>query len=278
MGKLDGKAVIITGGSSGIGEATVRLFVQEGAKVVIADKLDDRGKHLAEELGANTVYLSTDVSKEADVKAVIEHTVSELGRLDVMFNNAGIPGPYGPIEEIPVEGFDEVIAVHLRGVFLGLRYAAPVMKQQGSGTIINTASIAGIMVGAGPHPYSAAKAAIIHLTHTVAMELAESGVRVNCICPGAIATPIFGKLLGLSPKDADKTVEMVKTGLAPLQPLKRCGLPEDVAKAALWLASEDSSFVNGHALVVDSGASLGHRWSESLKTMAQLELLKSAVC
>ena len=277
MAKLDGRVGIITGGASGIGEATVRLFVQEGANVVIADKLDDRGKDLAEELGEKSVYFSTDVSKEADVKAVIEHTVSEFGRLDVLFNNAGIPGPHGSIEEIPVEGFDEVIAVHLRGAFLGMRYAAPVMKKQGSGTIINTASIAGIMVGAGPHPYSAAKAGIIHLTHTVAMELAESGVRVNCICPGAIATPIFGKGLGLNCEDADKTVEMVKTGFAPITPLKRCGLPEDIAKAALWLASEDSSFVNGHALVVDAGASLGRRWSESVKSMAQLELLKSAV-
>jgi NAD(P)-dependent dehydrogenase (short-subunit alcohol dehydrogenase family) len=277
VAKLDGKVGIITGGASGIGAATVRLFVQEGANVVIADKLDDRGKCLAEELGEKSVYLSTDVSKEADVKALIEHAVTKFGRLDVLFNNAGIPGPHGPIEEIPVEGFDEVIAVHLRGVFLGMRYAAPVMKQQGSGTIINTASIAGIMVGAGSHPYSAAKAAIIHLTHTVAMELAESGVRVNCICPGAIATPIFGKGLGLTPKDADKTVEMIKIGFAPMQPLKRCGLPEDIAKAALWLANEDSSFVNGHALVVDAGASLGYTWSKSMKGLAQLELLKSAV-
>jgi len=151
------------------------------------------------------------------------------------------------------------------------------MKRQGFGTIINTASIAGLMVGAGGHPYSAAKAAIIHLTHTVAMELADNGIRVNCICPGAVATPIFGKAVGLSDEDADKTVEIVKTGLAPMQPLKRCGLPEDIAQAALWLASDDSSFVNGHALVVDSGSSLGRRWPESLQMISQLELLRSAV-
>jgi NAD(P)-dependent dehydrogenase (short-subunit alcohol dehydrogenase family) len=277
MGRLDGRVAVITGGASGIGEAAARLFVKEGAKLLIADILDDRGKRLAEALGTNTLYLNTDVSQEADVKGAVDQVMDKFGRLDIMFNNAGIPGPHGPIEETPVEGFDKVMAINLRGVFLGMRYSAPVMKRQGYGTIINTASIAGLMVGAGGHAYSAAKAAIIHLTHTVAMELAENGIRVNCICPGAIATPIFGKAVGLSHEDADKTVDMVKTGLAVMQPLKRCGLPEDIAKAALWLASDDSSFVNGHALVVDSGMSLGRRWPESLQMVSQLELLKSAV-
>jgi len=277
MGKLDGRVALITGGASGIGEATARLFVKEGAKVLITDILDDRGKLLEEELGTSARYLNTDVSQEADVKRAVELALDKFGRLDIMFNNAGIPGPYGPIEETPVEGFDRVMAVHLRGVFLGMRYAAPVMKRQGSGNIISTASVAGLMVGAGPHLYSAAKAAIIHLTHTVAMELADSGIRVNCICPGAVATPIFGKTVGLSHEEALKTVDIVKAGLGVMQPLKRCGLPEDIAQAALWLASDDSSFVNGHALVVDAGLSLGRRWPEIQQMTSQLELLKSAV-
>lgn len=277
MSKLEGKVALITGGTSGIGEAMVRLFVQEGAKTAVGDIDDEKGARLAEELGPNAVYLHMDVSRDEDVKAAVDQTVNRFGRLDVLVNNAGIPGPKGPIEDIPVDEFDKVVAVHLRGVFLGMRYAAPVMKKQGSGAIISTASIAGLMVGAGPHPYSAAKAAIIQLTRTVGMELAESGIRVNCICPGAIATPIFGKAVGLSAEDAEKTVEMVKTSLAAMQPLKRCGLPEDVAKAALWLAGDDSSYVNGHALVVDAGVSLGVRWSESQKYESKLELLRSIV-
>ena len=277
MGKLDGRVALITGGASGIGEATARLFAEEGAKLLITDILEQRGRQLAEELGTNTAFLNTDVSQEADIKGAIDNVLDKFGRLDVLFNNAGIPGPLGLIEEIPVEGFDAVMAINLRGVFLGIRYAAPVMKRQGSGNIISTASIAGIMVGAGGYPYSAAKAAVIHLTHLAAIELAENGIRVNCICPGAIATPIFGKSVGLSHEEAVKTVEIVKTGLAARQPLKRCGLPEDIAKAALWLASDDSSFVNGHALVVDSGVSLGRTWPECLQMASQLELLKSAV-
>jgi NAD(P)-dependent dehydrogenase (short-subunit alcohol dehydrogenase family) len=277
MGKLEGKVAFITGGASGIGEATARLFAKEGAKLLIADTLEQKGRRIAEELGPCTLFLNTDVSQETDVKSAIERVLDKFGRLDIMFNNAGIPGPYGPIEEIPVESFDEVMAVHVRGVFLGMRYAAPIMKRQGAGTIINTASVAGLITGAGGHPYSAAKAAIIHLTHAVAMELADNGIRVNCICPGAVATPIFGKAVGLSPEDADKTVDIINTALAPMQPLKRCGLPEDIAKAALWLASEDSSFVNGHALVVDAGMSLGARWPESLQMISQLELLRSVV-
>ena len=263
MGKLDGKVAVITGGASGIGHATVRLFVEEGCRVVIADLQDDKGARLAEDLGKSATYLHADVSREADVSGAIAHAVSRFGRLDCVFNNAGAGGVTGPIETIPAEGFDATMGVLLRGVFLSMKHAAPIMKRQGHGSIISTASVAGLQAGFGPHVYSAAKAAVVHLTRSVAMELGESGVRVNCICPGGIATPIFGKSLGLSLERAEEIIPLMKGVLENLQPIKRPGLPEDIARAALWLASDDSSFVNGHALVVDGGVIGGRPWSES---------------
>jgi NAD(P)-dependent dehydrogenase (short-subunit alcohol dehydrogenase family) len=261
MGKLDGKVAIITGGASGIGQAAVRLFVAEGSRVLIADIQDDKGEQLAEELGTPVAYVHTDVGQESDVKAAIDHAVTRFGRLDCLYNNAGLAGVSGPIETLPVEGYDSTMGILLRGVFLGMKHAAPIMKQQGAGSIISTASVAGLQAGYGPHIYSAAKAAVIHLTRSVAMELGESGVRVNCICPGGIATPIFGKALGLSAEAADQTIATMQPILANLQPIRRSGLPEDIARAALWLASDEASFVNGHALVVDGGLTGGRMWS-----------------
>jgi NAD(P)-dependent dehydrogenase (short-subunit alcohol dehydrogenase family) len=261
MGKMNGRVAVITGGASGIGAATVRLFVQEGARVVFADILDQKGKCLAKELGDNAAYLHADVSREPDVKAAVDHAVERFGRLDCIFNNAGFSRAHGGIEQISVEDWDSHMAVLLRGVFLGMKHAAPVMKRQASGSIINTASVAGIQTGYAGHIYSAAKAGVIQLTRCVAMELGEAGVRVNCICPGGIATPIFGRAFGLDIEAADGTVEVAKVALASHQPLRRAGLPEDIAAAALWLASDDSSYVNGHALVVDGGLTGGRMWS-----------------
>jgi NAD(P)-dependent dehydrogenase (short-subunit alcohol dehydrogenase family) len=273
MGRLDGKVAVITGGASGIGAATVRLFVQEGASVVIADILDERGLALARDLGGSAVFLHADVSREADVRDALARAVERFGRLDCLFNNAGYAGVAGPIEETPVDAFDEAVGVLLRGVLLGMKHAAPVMKRQGAGSIVSTASIAGLQAGYGPHVYSAAKAAVIHLTRSVAMELGGSGVRVNCICPGGIATPIFGKALGLSPEQADQTVGVMKLALAELQPIRRAGDPDDIARAALWLASDESSFVNGHALVVDGGLTGGRPWEEARSLRARLRTL-----
>jgi len=263
VSRLPGKVALITGGASGIGEGTARLFVTEGASVMIADIQDERGARLAAELGERTAYVHTDVSREPDVEAAVAATLQRFGRLDCLFNNAGYGGVGGRIEAISIAGFDETIGVLLRGVLLGMKHAAPVMKGQGSGSIISTASIAGLQAGFGPHVYSAAKAAVIQLTRTVAMELGEHNVRVNCICPGGIATPIFGKGLGLSVEQADALVPMMKGILENLQPIKRSGLADDIAHAALWLASDDSTFVNGHALVVDGGLTGGRSWSES---------------
>jgi NAD(P)-dependent dehydrogenase (short-subunit alcohol dehydrogenase family) len=274
MSRLKGKVALITGGASGIGEATVRLFVEEGASVMLADIQDDRGRRLAGELGSRVGYLHTDVSREADVQAVVDEACTRFGRLDCIFNNAGYAGVGGRIEEIPVEGFDETMGVLVRGVFLGIKHAARVMKKQGSGSIISTASVAGLRAGFGPHTYSAAKAAVIHLTQSVAMELGESGVRVNCICPGGIATPIFGKSMGLSPERAEEVIPLMKGVLENFQPIKRPGLPDDIARAALWLASDESGFVNGHALVVDGGLIGGRLWSE---VQQRLEMFRATL-
>ena len=262
MGRLEGKVAVITGGASGIGEGTVRHFVNEGAKVVIADVQDARGERLAEELGTSTSYYHADVSQEEEVRASIAHAVNKWGRLDVMFNNAGFGGVSGPIETTDMAAYDHTMGVLLRGVVLGMKHAAPVMKAQGTGCIISTASVAGVGIGFGPHIYSAAKAAVIHLTKSVANELGEHGVRVNAICPGGIATPIFGKGMGLDAEQADLTVELMKARLAQGQPIRRAGLPQDIAEAAAWLASDGASFVTGHALVVDGGITTGRLWSE----------------
>jgi len=270
MGRLDDKVAVITGGASGIGEATVKLFVEQGARVVIADIQDERGKLLAKKLSPNAVFQHTDVSQESAIEATITYAEKTFGGLDCIFNNAGIPGIIGGLEEISAEDFDWTIGVDFGGVFLGMKHAAPIMKRQGFGSIINNASVAGLRTGYGPHIYSAIKAAVIHLTCSVAMELGESGVRVNCVCPGGIATPIFGKGLGLSSEAADKTLEIVKVGLKNVQPLPRSGTAEDIAQAVLWLASDESSFVNGHALVVDGGLIGGQKWSFFQNMMAQM--------
>lgn len=262
MAKLEGKTAVITGGASGIGAASVRLFVEEGARVLVADILDEEGRALVASLGDSADYLHTDVTQEADVERAISHAVQRFGRLDCVFNNAGSGGVFGPIADTPVDGFDRTIAVLLRSVFLGMKHGGRVLGAQKSGSIISTASVAGLEVGYAPHAYSAAKAAVIHLTRSVANELGEKGVRVNCVCPGAIATPIFGRGLGMSQTEAQRTVQFMSTLFAQAQPLPIPGEPLDIARAALWLASDDSRFVTGHALVVDGGITTGRKWSE----------------
>ncbi len=263
MARLDGKVAVITGGASGMGAATVRRFVREGARVVIADILDQKAKALVEELREAAVYAHTDVTQEAEVANAIDMAVGNWGRLDCIFNNAGLAGVDEILEAIPADGYDQTMDVLLKGVLLGMKHAAPIMKKQRSGSIINTGSVAGLRAGFGPHVYSAAKAAVIHLSRSAAMELGEWGVRVNCICPGGIVTPIFGKALGLSVEEADRAIEAVTEGLAQMQPIKRPGQPDDIASAALWLASDESTFVNGHALVVDGGLVGGRGFTET---------------
>jgi len=261
-GRLQGKVAIVTGGTSGIGRRTVEVFAQEGASVLIAARREKEGRAIAGALGDRVDFLKTDVSREADVKAMIDYALSRFGRLDCLFNNAGCPAPVGGIESIPLEGYEAAMAVLLGGVLLGMKHAAPVMKAQGSGSIINNGSVAGLRAGySSSLIYAAAKAAVIHLTKCVAMELGESNVRVNCICPGGIATGIFGKALGLPTEKAEETAETMKQALGQWQPIRRSGIVDDIAMAAVFLASDESTFVNGHDLVVDGGLIGGRLWS-----------------
>lgn len=272
MGRLEGKVAVITGGSSGIGRASAQLFVEEGARVVIADVMEERGQALADELGEGAAFLRVDVSQEDDVKGAVDLAVERFGRLDCMFNNAGIGGASGPIDMIPAIGFDITIAILFRSVFFGMKHAAPVMKQQGSGSIISTASIAGQRTGFGGHFYSACKAAVIHMTRSVAMELGPFGIRVNSICPGGIVTSIFGRGLGLDQDAAEGLYGKLGEIFQGAQAIGRPGMPEDIARAAVWLASDESSFVSGAAINVD-GAVPDGLFSSEEKVTGFLEAL-----
>lgn len=257
MGRLDGVKAVITGAASGIGEAATRLFLAEGASVVMADIDSERGARLAAKLGDRCRFLTADVSQDGAVDAAVDLAMTEFGGLDCMFNNAGNPGSVGGIEEIDLAAFDRTVAIHLRGVFLGIRAAARVMRPLGRGSIINTASIAGVCSGYAGHDYSACKAAIIQLTRTTANELGEDGIRVNAICPGAVATAIYGRAVGLDGETAQRTVEFMNLALSDAAPIRRAGRPLDIAEAALWLASDGSAYVNGQAIAVDGGLLTG---------------------
>ncbi|MFX1265223.1 MAG: SDR family NAD(P)-dependent oxidoreductase [Promethearchaeota archaeon] len=271
MGRMDDRVAVITGGASGIGKAIAELFVKEGAQVVVSDIQDEEGQKLAGSIGDNAIFVHADVSMEDDVKSMIHYAVDAYGRLDCVVNNAGVGGVKGEIESIAVEDFDRSMAVLLRGVFLGMKHAAPVMKRQGGGNIINIASIAGLRGISQNHPYSAAKAAVIQLTRTVAMELAQYQIRVNSICPGSIVTSIFGVTAGLTSAESVKTYKDLSRLFERAQPIPRAGQSEDVANAALWLASDDSSFVTGHALVVDGGVSAGQIWQRQMRFTSMIE-------
>ncbi len=263
MDRLAGTRAVITGAASGIGEATSRLFVAEGATVVLADVDDARGERIAGELGDRARFVRVDVAEEGAIEAAIGTSVDEFGGLDCLFNNAGNPGSLGRVEEIDMAEFDRTVAVHLRGVFLGIRAAARVLRPQGRGSIINTSSVAGLGANYAGHDYSASKAAIAHLTRTTANELGEDGVRVNAICPGGIATSIFGRAAGLDAERAQGTIDTMAAVLADIAPIRRAGQPLDIAECALWLASDASSFVNGQAIAVDGGLITGPTYRTS---------------
>jgi NAD(P)-dependent dehydrogenase (short-subunit alcohol dehydrogenase family) len=256
MGQLSGKVAIITGAASGMGRAASILFSREGANVVLADLNTAGGEEVAKEAsdaGQRCVFQRTDVSAEADVAALVARAVSEFGRLDIIFNNAGIGGAVGPLDEVSVEDWDRTQAVCLRGVFLGIKHAVPAMRRQGGGAIISTASIAGIDGYPGLHAYCAAKAGVVNLTRSASIEYAADRIRVNCIAPGGISTPILyggGGIRGGAKETTDAWLEKA-------QPLPIAGQPEDIAQAALFLASDASRFITGHTLVVDGGATAG---------------------
>lgn len=255
MAELDGRVAIITGGASGIGAATTRLFVQNGARVVVADLQEDLGNTIARELSPNVVFQRSDVSNEEDVRAAVACAEKSFSRLDCIFNNAGFGGALGGIADTPAEEWDLTFDVLVRGVFLGMKHATPLIRRQG-GSIISTASVAGMLGGYSPHAYAAAKAAVIQLTKSVALELAEARIRVNCICPGFIATPLALNTVG----KPESELESRKSWMTNAQPIERPGEPRDIAEMALFLASDRSSFVTGQALVVDGGFQTGRAW------------------
>jgi NAD(P)-dependent dehydrogenase (short-subunit alcohol dehydrogenase family) len=263
MGAIEAKVAVITGAASGIGAATAERFCREGAAVVIADLNESGGRAVAEtcaRAGGRAVFVRTDVTREADVSAAIERAVEAYGRLDIMFNNAGLGGAIGPLEATPVEDWDRTQAVLLRAVFLGMKHAIPRMRAVGGGSILSTASIAGLRGGAGPHAYSAAKAAVINLTRTVALEVAKDDIRVNCICPGAIETPLLTNRFTMDQAS-------LSAAMALLQPLPRGGTPDDIAAMALFLASADARFITGAAMVVDGGFTAGGNMIPGLGAM-----------
>ncbi|MBY8862828.1 SDR family oxidoreductase [Nocardia sp. CA2R105] len=241
-GRLAGKVAVITGAGSGIGRASALLFAREGAKVVCAD-ISGRQDKTAADIGEAAVAVQVDVAKSVDVQQMIAAAVNSFGRLDILFNNAGMSGKRGPLAELDEDSFDTVVAVNLKGAFLGMKYAIPAMLASGGGSVINTASASALVGWKGIAAYAAAKGGIVQLTKSAALDYATQNIRVNAICPGMTWTGLAG-----APEDSEPPTDVV-----PPQPMKRWGKSVELASAALFLASDESSFVTGTAIPVDGG-------------------------
>ena len=248
MYSFENQSVIVTGAASGIGRATALAFAKAGARVVLADVSESGGQETLQsirKLGREALFVRCDVSKTQDVKNLVTQTTKAFGRLDIAFNNAGIEGQLALTADCSEENFDRVIATNLRGVWLCMKYEIEVMLSQGSGSIVNTSSVAGLIGFPSIPAYTASKHAVIGLTKTAALEYAEKGIRVNAVCPGAIMTPMLERFAG-GAQEAQKN-------FTALEPIHRIGRPEEIADAVLWLSSPQASFVTGHALAVDGG-------------------------
>ena len=258
--RLAGKVAVITGGVSGMGLGTVRLFLEQGARVVIGDVQDEPGKRLLAELGPRLRYQHCNVAKEADVAALVQRAVDEFGRLDCIFNNAGFGGVGGEIPDIEIgDSYQNTIDVLFTGVLSGMKHASKVMKQQMSGSIISTASVAGIRGGWGPHVYSAMKSAVINLTRSAALELGEYNIRVNAICPGFIATAIFANNRNMNYDQKMRFSAQLAESAPTNTAIARVGSGRDIGNMALFLASDDSTFITGQAFPVDGGLTAGNK-------------------
>ncbi|MCI4444210.1 MAG: SDR family oxidoreductase [Lentimicrobium sp.] len=240
------KVALVTGGSSGIGRATALAFARKGAKIVIADWAESQETiDIIENLGGDGIFVKCDVSKNADVKSLIEKIITTFGRLDYAFNNAGIEGSSAPTQDCSEENWDKTISVNLKGIWLCMKYEIPEMLKKGKGVIVNCSSVAGLVGFQGLPAYVASKHGVIGLTKTAALENAKRGIRVNAVCPGVIQTPMIDRLTGKEKESIEQF-----TGL---EPVGRFGKPEEIANAVLWLCSDEASFVTGIAMPVDGG-------------------------
>jgi NAD(P)-dependent dehydrogenase (short-subunit alcohol dehydrogenase family) len=245
--RLKDKVCLITGGGSGIGRATCELFAREGAKVVVADKLLSAARVVAALIGEAAIAIEVDVAQSASVRSMIDATIRDLGRLDVLINNAGYGIP-GSVVETSEDDWDKLMAVNVNGVFFGCKYAIPVMKQQGGGVIVNTASIVANVGIRNRAAYCASKGAVAALTRAMALDHVNDNIRVNCVAPGTIDTPYFEDIIRKSERPQE-----LRRELEARQAMNRLGRPEEIANAFLFLASDESSFSTGSMLIVDGG-------------------------
>jgi NAD(P)-dependent dehydrogenase (short-subunit alcohol dehydrogenase family) len=252
-GQLDGKIAFITGGCSGIGLAMVETFIAEGARIVVGDLQEDKGTDLVRRFPEVLRFARCDVSSEEDVSAAIALAVSAFGGLDITCNNAGIGGPQETVENISVENWDRGLAILLRGPLLGIKHSIPAMRARGGGSIINTASAAAVQSGLAAVTYGVAKAGVVQLSRKAAAECAHDRIRVNTLCPGFIATSIFGNSRGLPRGIPEVMAQEMDHAFKSLQPLPYAGLPKDIADAALYLASASARFVTGTEILIDGG-------------------------